>query len=105
MLASIGTVLAVWKAVYEFVLVESGQMAVAALIATILACAVIIVDAVTTYYNNDYTEEACVGTGVTRQMKAEREDGYIGETFYTDEEPNEEDAAVDEEEKEEAEDE
>lgn len=33
------------------------------------------------YYNNDYTEEACIGTGLTRQLKAEKEDGYIGDTF------------------------
>ena len=88
-LASIGTVLAVWKAVYEFVLAETGQMPVAVLIATVLACAVIVVDVVTTYYNNDYTEEACIGTGVTRQMKAEKEEGYVGDFFYTDEEEEE----------------
>lgn len=90
-LASIGTVLAVWKAVYEFVLAETGQMAVAVLIATILACAVIIVDVVTTYYNNDYTEEACIGTGVTRQLKAEKQDGYIGDYFFTEQEGGDED--------------
>lgn len=36
-----------------------------------------------TWFNNDYTEEACIGTAVTRQLKAEQEDGYIGEYFYT----------------------
>ena len=39
-----------------------------------------------TWFNNDYTEEACIGTAVTRQLKAEQEDGYIGEYFYTDKE-------------------
>lgn len=34
------------------------------------------------YMNNDYTEEACIGTGVTRQLKREKEEGYIGDTFY-----------------------
>lgn len=38
-----------------------------------------------TYYNNDFTEEACIGTGITRQMKAERDDDYIGDRFYADE--------------------
>ena len=38
-----------------------------------------------TYFNNDYTEEACIGTGITRQMKAERDDEYIGDRFYADE--------------------
>ena len=99
-LASIGTVLAVWKAVYEFVLAETGQMIVAALIATALACAVVIVDVVTTYYNNDYTEEACAGTGLTRQLKAEKAEGYIGDYFFAEDEPSkaEEEAEEDEEE-------
>ena len=37
-----------------------------------------------TYYNNDYTEEACIGTGITRQLKAERDAEYIGDVFYDD---------------------
>ena len=36
---------------------------------------------VNTYYNNDYTPEACQGTGLTRQLKAEKKEGYIGEKF------------------------
>ena len=44
-----------------------------------------IVVAINTYYNNDYTEEACIGTGITRQLKAEQKDGYVGDLFYTDE--------------------
>jgi hypothetical protein len=44
----------------------------------IVACA--------TYYNNDYSEEACIGTGVTRQMKAERDTEYIGDYFFDEEE-------------------
>ena len=43
----------------------------------IVACA--------TYYNNDYTEDACIGTGITRQRKAEKKADYVGERFYTDE--------------------
>ena len=35
-----------------------------------------------TYFNNDYSEEACVGTGLTRQLKKERSEGYTGEVFY-----------------------
>ena len=44
-----------------------------------------------TYYNNDYTEEAAIGTGVTRQLKAERDELYVGDYFYTEEEDDEED--------------
>lgn len=41
---------------------------------------------INTYYNNDYTEEACVGTGLTRQLKAEKKDEYVGEKFFEEEE-------------------
>ena len=33
-----------------------------------------IIVALATYFNNDYTEAACVGTGLTRTLKAEDED-------------------------------
>lgn len=49
-------------------------------------CATAVILFVNTYYNNDYTEEACVGTGITRQMKAEKKEGYIGDEFYTEDE-------------------
>lgn len=37
-----------------------------------------------TYFNNDYSEEACIGTGMTRQLKSEKKKGYVGDFFYTD---------------------
>lgn len=49
---------------------------------------------INTYYNNDYTPEAAIGTGITRQLKLEKEMEYIGDKFYT-EEPY--DDSVDEE--------
>lgn len=36
----------------------------------------------TAWKNHDFTEEACIGTGVTRQLKAEKKDGYCGEKFF-----------------------
>lgn len=42
------------------------------------------VSALTTYFNQDYTEEACIGTGITRQLKAEQKKDYIGDIFFTD---------------------
>ena len=68
-LTSIGTVLAVWKVVFEFVLAEVGEAWIAALVATIIACIVIAVDTWTTYFNNDYTEAGAVGTQITRDLK------------------------------------
>lgn len=45
-------------------------------------CATAVILFVNTYYNNDYTEEACVGTGLTRQLKAEAKADYNGEVFF-----------------------
>lgn len=53
-------------------------------IASFIATAVILF--VNTYYNNDYSEEACIGTGITRQLKAQKRDDYMGEHFFEDEE-------------------
>jgi hypothetical protein len=39
-----------------------------------------------TWFNNDYTEEACIGTGLTRQLKAEQKEDYIGDYFFDEEE-------------------
>lgn len=44
----------------------------------------IIAGAIALYYNNDFTEEACIGTGVTRQLKAEKSEDYIGDVFFED---------------------
>ena len=49
-----------------------------------------VVSALTTYYNNDYTEEACIGTGITRQLKAEKYEDYVGDYFYTEEDDEDE---------------
>lgn len=45
-------------------------------------CATAVILFVNTYYNNDYTEEACQGTGLTRQLKAEAKADYNGEVFF-----------------------
>lgn len=36
-----------------------------------------------TWFNNDYTEEACRGTALTRQLKAEKSEEYIGDYFFS----------------------
>lgn len=41
---------------------------------------------INTYYNNDYTEEACIGTGYTRMLKEQKkiQNGeMIGEDFFS----------------------
>lgn len=52
-----------------------------AVCAVVIVASGIIVDILTTYYNNDYTEEAAQGTGLTRQLKEQKKDGYVGEYF------------------------
>ena len=42
-----------------------------------------------TYYNNDYTEEACIGTGLTRQLKTVEEEEEEEEFFLEDGDVNE----------------
>lgn len=48
-------------------------------IASIIANFIIV--AISTYYNNDYTEEACIGTGYTRYQKALKKGTFVGEDF------------------------
>ena len=59
---------------------ENEKVNLAYKIISVVVNAVII--AINTYYNNDYTEEACVGTGLTRQLKAEKMNEYKGERFF-----------------------
>lgn len=49
-------------------------------VASVIANFVIVFCA--TYFNNDYTEEACIGTGLTRQLKAANAEDYVGEDFF-----------------------
>lgn len=56
-----------------------------------------IVVACVTWYNNDYTPEACIGTGMARQLKAEQKADYIGERFYTDGEAEDDEPDFDDE--------
>ena len=48
-------------------------------------CATAVILFINTWYNNDFTEEACIGTGITRQLKAEKKEGYIGDRFFDEE--------------------
>lgn len=74
--------------VHQVAIAQLGDMLGAPWLAIVCAFIIVvlglIVDALTTYYNNDYTEEACIGTGITRQLKAEKSEDYIGDIFFTD---------------------
>jgi len=56
------------------------------LCAVIIVVSGLVVDALTTYFNNDFTEEACQGTGITRQLKAQKKDSYIGDIIVPEDE-------------------
>jgi len=56
------------------------------LCAVIIVVSGLIVDALTTYFNNDFTKEACQGTGITRQLKAQKKDDYIGDVIVPEDE-------------------
>lgn len=43
-----------------------------------------IIVACATYFNNDYTEEACVGTGITRMLKTTEDEEDVEEFFIED---------------------
>ena len=42
-----------------------------------------IIVACATWFDNNYTEEACRGTALTRQLKAEKSEDYIGDYFFS----------------------
>lgn len=63
--------------VYQVAINELAEMLDAKWIAVVCAILIvllgIVVDTVTTWYNNDFTEEGCIGTNLTRQLKIQRE--------------------------------
>lgn len=63
---------------------HNGKLDLIYKVASVVANFVIVFCA--TYFNNDYTEEACIGTGLTRQLKAHRNEDYVGEDFFEEEE-------------------
>lgn len=72
---------------------ELSKLLNAPALAIIFTCVIIlcgiIVDAITTFFNNDYTEVAAQHTAEMRQHKAEMKADYIGDRFFTEEVPNE----------------
>lgn len=62
-------------ALFDIVMVFSAKI--------IIYIFLVLAAAVGYYWNEDFTEASCHGTGVTRQIKEELKDDYIGERFYT----------------------
>lgn len=83
---ALGVAMAFYVALYKTDLTDFGNDTVNLIYQIFMKLATFVVIFLVTYYNNDYTEEACIGTGVTRQLKAENDPEYFGDRFYTDEE-------------------
>lgn len=71
--------------------VDFGNSTVNVIYKVISTAFTIIAGAIALYYNNDFTEEGCIGTAITRQLKAEKSKDYIGEAFFDDVDEEEED--------------
>ena len=71
--------------VWQVALNELGDMLGTKWVAIICAVLIVLfgfaVDVLTTYFNNDYTDEASLGTGLTRQLKEQKKENYIGELY------------------------
>lgn len=78
---SIYTAFCAWQVSISELSKELNAPWLIAVCAVVIVASGIIVDILTTYYNNDYTEEAAQGTGLTRQLKEQKKDGYVGEYF------------------------
>lgn len=84
------TILAFLMALLDFLsafhIIEFTDAQIQAIYKLLLVISTAIVWAYCSHYkNNDYTEAALKGTGITRQIKKEQTEGYIGERFYTNE--------------------
>lgn len=84
------TILAFLTALLDFLsafhIIEFTDAQIQAVFKLLLVISTAIVWAYCSHYkNNDYTEAALKGTGITRQIKKEQTEGYIGERFYTNE--------------------
>lgn len=88
------TVLAVVMALVDFLsafhIIEFTNEQIQAIYKLALCIATAIVWGYCSHYkNNNFTEEECIGTGVTRQLKAEKEIDYVGDYFFDEDEDDE----------------
>ena len=82
------TILAIIMAIVDFLsafnIIEFTDAQIQSIYKLVLAIMTAIVWAYCSHYkNNDYTEAGTIGTGVTRQIKLEQSEDYVGERFYT----------------------
>ena len=82
------TITAIVVAILDFLtafgIIEVSEEQSQALLKLVLAVVTAFVWAYCSHFkNNDFTEAGVKGTDITRQIKREQEEGYIGERFFT----------------------
>lgn len=75
--------MAFYVALYKVDVTDFGNDTVNLIYQILMKLATFVVIFLVTYFNQDYTEAGAIGTGVTRQIKKELEDSYIGDRFFT----------------------
>jgi len=75
--------MAFYVALYKVDVTDFGNDIVNLIYQILMKLATFVVIFLVTYFNQDYTEAGAIGTGVTRQIKKELEDSYIGDRFFT----------------------
>lgn len=81
--------MAFYVALYKIDVTDFGNETVNLIYQILMKLATFVVIFLVTYFNQDYTEAGAIGTGVTRQIKKELEDSYIGDRLFTQEEEDE----------------
>lgn len=75
--------MAFYVALYKVDVTDFGNDTVNLIYQILMKLATFVVIFLVTYYNQDYTEAGAIGTGVTRQIKKELDESYIGDRFFT----------------------
>ena len=86
---ALAVAIAFYVAIIKTDLTSFGNPTVDVIYQIVMKAATFAVIFLVTYYNNDYTEEGCKGTALTRYLKEMKKKDTIGEDFIdTDIEPN-----------------
>lgn len=81
-IVSFYSALCVWQVAINQLGEMLGIKWIAIVVAGLIVVLGLVVDTITTWYNNDYTPEACEGTGLTRLLKRQNnQEDYSGEVF------------------------
>lgn len=80
---ALAVAMAFYVALYKVDVTDFGNDTVNLIYQILMKVATFVVIWLVTYFNQDYTEAGAIGTGVTRQIKKELDESYIGDRFFT----------------------